>query len=328
MKPEQKDGSSFIHSSLDEAGLTVQEFRVFCHISRRANGGECYASAESMAAICRIKRDTLFAAIRALESRGMLERESKIGCPTVYRITLEKHWHPSPQTGQVEAATRPPKRDRLGPVPNGDPSPQTGQEVSPQTGHPPVPPNGTVRYSPQGTPSKVLLVNKRDFAKKPNFRADELDHLIPIQFQTEEFIAAWHVWTEDRHARKKRVTEHSAKISLNRMEEKAKTPDIGVIWIANAIEKCWTGIYPVKSFEQPQPPTREEYFAFCAEMAVRTIPYPEEPRYQWPEERWRESYNRHNGFGWKGIQDWRSILKSDCQQWAAREQENRKRPGR
>lgn len=77
-----------------------------------------------------------------------------------------------------------------------------------------------------------------------------------------------------------------------------------------------------------KPPTREEYFAFCAEMAIRAIPFPEEPRYQWPEDRWKESYNRHNAYGWKGIHDWQSILKSDCQQWVSREIENRKRPAR
>lgn len=245
MKSEQKkDGSSFIHSSLDEAGLTVQEFRVFCHISRRANGGECYASAESMAAICRIKRDTLFAAIRALESRGMLERESKIGCPTVYRITLAKHWHPSPQTGQVEAVTRPPKRDRLGPIPNGDPSPQTGQEVSPQTGHPPVPPNGTVRYSPQGSPSKVLQETKGKQQRRPSFQADELDDMIPLHFQTPEFICAWHSWTSDRHERKERVTKASATISFNKLEREAKTPEMAILWIESSIEKHYRGIFP------------------------------------------------------------------------------------
>ncbi len=330
MNPEQKkDGSSFIHSSLDEAGLTVQEFRVFCHISRRANGGECYASAESMATICRIKRDTLFTAIRVLESRGMLERESKIGCPTIYRITLESHWNPSPQKGQVEGVTRPPKRDRLPPVPNEDLSPQTGQEVSPQTGHPPVPPNGTVRYSPQGTPSKVLQETTRRTTKKPNFQPDELDDMIPLQFQTPEFIAAWHIWTTDRHERKERVTKASAKLSFGKFEKAGITPDAAILWIESSVEKHYRGIFPPpKQTILVDPPTREEYFAFCAEMATRSIPFPEEPRFQWGEDRWRESFNTHDGRGWKGIQDWRAVLKADCQRWVSREIENRKRPAR
>jgi hypothetical protein len=77
-----------------------------------------------------------------------------------------------------------------------------------------------------------------------------------------------------------------------------------------------------------EPPTREEYFAFCAEMATRSIPFPEEPRFQWGEDRWRESFNTHDGRGWKGIQDWRAVLKADCQRWVSREIENRKRPAR
>jgi hypothetical protein len=75
-------------------------------------------------------------------------------------------------------------------------------------------------------------------------------------------------------------------------------------------------------------PTREEYFAFAAQMAERCIPFPEEPRFQWGPDRWAESYNRHDAKGWKGISDWKAILKADCQQWVAREQENRKRPAR
>jgi hypothetical protein len=77
-----------------------------------------------------------------------------------------------------------------------------------------------------------------------------------------------------------------------------------------------------------EPPSREEYFAFAAQMAERCIPFPEEPRFQWGPDRWAESYNRHDAKGWKGISDWKAILKADCQQWAAREQENRKRPAR
>lgn len=76
------------------------------------------------------------------------------------------------------------------------------------------------------------------------------------------------------------------------------------------------------------PPTRQEYFAFAHEMAIRTIPFPEDPQYQWPQERWAESYNRHEARKWQGIADWKAILKADCQQWVSREIENRKRPSR
>ena len=87
--------------------------------------------------------------------------------------------------------------------------------------------------------------------------------------------------------------------------------------------KEWERLQP-----KPEPPTREEYFAFSAQMAERCIPFPEEPRFQWGPDRWAESYNRHDARKWQGIADWKAILKADCQQWVAREQENRKRPAR
>jgi len=79
------DSLSFIHSSLDDAELTPEEFRIYCHLLRRAGGkGEAWPSYQSMGNHCFGKDNTLepstcrrkaIKAINSLEERGMLTKE-------------------------------------------------------------------------------------------------------------------------------------------------------------------------------------------------------------------------------------------------------------
>ena len=67
---------SFIHASLDDAGLSPVEFRVFAHVLRRAGrDGLCFAGAASMAKSCRVNVKTLRKTLRALAGYGMVSRE-------------------------------------------------------------------------------------------------------------------------------------------------------------------------------------------------------------------------------------------------------------
>lgn len=86
----------FIHSSLDDAGLTPQEFRLFAHLSRRAGSGEAWASAASMATACRMHQDTVWAALNELERRRMVVREARPGKTTLIRLTKPSDWNLNP----------------------------------------------------------------------------------------------------------------------------------------------------------------------------------------------------------------------------------------
>ena len=80
---------AFIHSRLDEASLSPVQFRIYCHIARR---GECYASAGSIARVCRIKRNSVWPAVSILERRGMIEIIHRPGRTTVYQTSPLATW--------------------------------------------------------------------------------------------------------------------------------------------------------------------------------------------------------------------------------------------
>lgn len=86
----------FIHSSLDDAGLTPQEFRLFAHLSRRAGSGEAWAGAASMATACRMHPDTVWSALKELERRKMVLRENRPGRTTLIRLTKPSDWNLQP----------------------------------------------------------------------------------------------------------------------------------------------------------------------------------------------------------------------------------------
>lgn len=85
----------FIHSSLDDAEVSVSAFRVYGHIARRANRDrEAFPGIDSMSRICRMAKGTVVAAIRELEARKMLVVERYPGKTTHYRLTNHEDWAP------------------------------------------------------------------------------------------------------------------------------------------------------------------------------------------------------------------------------------------
>ena len=147
---------AFIHSRLDEAGLTPVQFRVYCHISRR---GECFASAETIAQNCRVNRDSVWPAVTALEGRGMIEVVHRVGRTTVYRTTPMSAWkgYPAEKRGQVN-----PAESKGHPV-----AERMGREVAERSGHPPGGKEGPLSRSPEVNPSKLIHGSKA--GKSGNF---------------------------------------------------------------------------------------------------------------------------------------------------------------
>lgn len=63
----------FIHSTIDDYGLSPNEFRVYCHIARRAGrNNKAWPSVKSMADVCRLSERTVQKAIRRLEELELL----------------------------------------------------------------------------------------------------------------------------------------------------------------------------------------------------------------------------------------------------------------
>lgn len=82
----------FIHSSLDDAGLTANEFRVLGHLSRRAGKGDAYPKIESIAKVCRIHEDTVRKCIKVLVQRRMIELQERPGRTNLYVLTHPGKW--------------------------------------------------------------------------------------------------------------------------------------------------------------------------------------------------------------------------------------------
>jgi hypothetical protein len=96
-------GSSFIHSSLDDAGLSPAEFRIYCHISRR---GECFSKLESIASTCRISLPTTRKALKLLTALGMLESQRRDGTTTKFRTTPVADWKPYTKLAPLQKEDR------------------------------------------------------------------------------------------------------------------------------------------------------------------------------------------------------------------------------
>lgn len=86
----------FIHSSLDDSGLTANQFRIYAHLSRRSNKkGKAWPGADSMAEVCRMHRETVLESIKELESRNMLRVQRRKGIGNVYELTPPSLWNQS-----------------------------------------------------------------------------------------------------------------------------------------------------------------------------------------------------------------------------------------
>lgn len=145
---------SFIHSSLDEAGLSPVEFRVFAHVLRRAGkDGFCYAGVTSMAAVCRVNLKTARRALSKLADYGMVTSDVRPGQATVHKPTTPETWRlPLPKQYPSQTDTGVSKREEGAPNPiPGHPS-QTDTAPPSQTDTPEVYPP---KFLPEVSPLKA-----------------------------------------------------------------------------------------------------------------------------------------------------------------------------
>lgn len=94
----------FIPAALDDLGLDPHEFRVLCHVWRRAGADRsCFESVENIAATCGMKKRRAQYALRFLTKAGLI-RICKPGGgrsrTTVYETVPTDEW-PSPETVHV-----------------------------------------------------------------------------------------------------------------------------------------------------------------------------------------------------------------------------------
>lgn len=79
----------FVPRWLDELALKPNQFRVYCNLWRRADSqGISWPAAETIAADCRINRDTVWAVLTELEAAGLIERSKGYRNSNRYRVLI------------------------------------------------------------------------------------------------------------------------------------------------------------------------------------------------------------------------------------------------
>ncbi|MDF5717294.1 MAG: helix-turn-helix domain-containing protein [Rhizonema sp. NSF051] len=84
----------FIPVWLDDYGLTPAEFRVYCHVVRRAGkNGLCWESVPRIAKACRLSRNLTMAALRVLtEVHRLLIKNKRVGETDEYTLAPSSDW--------------------------------------------------------------------------------------------------------------------------------------------------------------------------------------------------------------------------------------------
>jgi len=72
----------FIPAALDDAGLTLSQFRVLLHVVRR---GVCFARVATIASACRCHPKTVRRALHRLEKMGWIMTETRTGKTSVHQ---------------------------------------------------------------------------------------------------------------------------------------------------------------------------------------------------------------------------------------------------
>ena len=81
----------FIPAVLDDFGLTASQFRVLCHLSRRAGKDrECYPSGPAIAKVCKLHEDTVWRCLKELEKLQLIKRSKGKFRSNNYTLTHPK----------------------------------------------------------------------------------------------------------------------------------------------------------------------------------------------------------------------------------------------
>lgn len=126
-------GFPFIPAKLDDFGLTLAEFRLACHIARRAYSSSCTSALPLMAIVCKMNRKTLQAALKRLVGFGIVRRSNCRGKTLTLTIAPPEEWgEPRPNEALAQRRTKVSKWARCEP----NPSPNHLDQTRPYKGNP------------------------------------------------------------------------------------------------------------------------------------------------------------------------------------------------
>jgi hypothetical protein len=168
---DKRGGPIFIHSELDDYGLTLIEFRVYARLARRAGDSEAFESVPNMARDFGVNDRTVQRALKLLISARLISAAPRPGFTTRYSLLPLKDWRPPGDLSALRAEIVKPKQAEgrarvVTPEPGVGGDTRAGVVVTPEPGVvvTPEPDEGSPS---EGTPLKVLPHTPRASATAP-----------------------------------------------------------------------------------------------------------------------------------------------------------------
>jgi len=180
----------FIPLELDDFGLTPAQFRVLCHLHRRAGKDhECYPSVRTISTACKMHRDTVWACIKELEKLQLIKRSKGHFNSNQYTIlpikTSDEGWRKPMASGKGGLAER-----------KGQPLAETeGQRLAERKGHEGNPLEGNpVKASIPNTVATVPVGGVSDddnFCDIPDYWEKIPAPRMVLPFSSDSFSETW-----------------------------------------------------------------------------------------------------------------------------------------
>lgn len=225
VKDGRDDRPVFIHSELDDYGLSCIEFRVYARLARRSGSGMAFESVPKMAADFEVKDRTIQRALRVLTRCRLITETPRPGKPTLYTLTARSAWLPKAQLKSIrdeitnKAAPAQGGDIRAGGAESEGVTPEAGVGVTPERDE-----GTTTQGSTEGETARA----------RGNFLPDWLP---PTD---------WAKWVGHLTQKGKPLTIEQAKAQIEKLDKfraRGMPPDKV---IAQAIERGWQGFYPLK----------------------------------------------------------------------------------
>jgi hypothetical protein len=122
-------GQPFVPAKLDDYGLSLAEFRLVCHVSRRGISNEAIPN---IARVCRMDTKTVKRCIKKTVRLNILHREFRRGDTLILKLRPIAEWQPSPKDTPAQTAPEVVKRPYTSPKGHPDHQAQT----TPHKGNP------------------------------------------------------------------------------------------------------------------------------------------------------------------------------------------------
>lgn len=215
----------FVHSKIDEFGLSTSAFRVYAHLARRATNRVAFPGIDSIAKVCRMSKNTVCEAIKELEVRNVITVERKPGVGSRYHITSPRTWVDIGEQPRTEASQNKERSPSI--TQNGTDHPKRGNATVP-------------KEVTKGNPIKEIQKDNPTEVEFP----EALNH--------PEFHKAWQEYLSHR-----RIYRFPVLKGKSIEETFAKLASYGLIGaiqsIKESISNGWRGLFPPKNANDRKP---------------------------------------------------------------------------